>query len=156
MKKSILSAILGIISGIGIGRVLSKKNVVSSEVGKSKFKQYYHMLNMWLRLKQEGKSLEKYFVDNNYKYIAIYGMGEVGNRLYSELKDSSIKVEYAIDKNAGFVEDGLEIKSIDENLEGVDVIIVTAIFAFDEIMSDIEDKVSCAVISLEDIIYEVG
>ena len=82
-------------------------------------------------------------------------MGEVGNRLYSELKDSSIKVEYAVDKNAGFINDDLEIRDIDDDLQNVDAIIVTATFAFDEIIEDLEDKVSFPIISLEDVIYDI-
>ena len=56
----------------------------------NKFKNYYNMLNKWLYLKQNGTSLDTYFKKNDYNSIAIYGMGEMGNRLYDELKQSSI------------------------------------------------------------------
>ncbi|MEZ3424974.1 MAG: hypothetical protein K1W39_14880 [Lachnospiraceae bacterium] len=158
-KKTFISMVFGLVTGIGTGIVIAGKVITKPKLGgdkkTEKFKQYYYMMNEWLRLKQEGKTLEKYFLDNNYKSIAIYGMGEVGNRLYYELKDSNINIEYAIDKNAGFISDDLEIKDIDDDLTGVDAIIVTATFAFDEIIKDIEDKVSFPIISLEDVIYEI-
>lgn len=151
--------LFGLVTGIGTGILVAGKVITKPKLGgdkkTEKFKQYYYMMNEWLRLRQEGKTLEKYFLDNDYKSIAIYGMGEVGNRLYYELKDSSIYIEYVVDKNAGFVSDDLEIMDIDDDLGSVDAIIVTATFAFDEIVNDIDDKVSFPIISLEDIIYEI-
>lgn len=120
-----------------------------------KFKRYYDMLNEWLSLKQKGKSLEKYFEDNGYKSVAIYGMGEMGNRLYDELKESSIEVRYAIDKNVSSVYSELNVLNPSQEFPEVDVIVITATFAFDEIVSRVENKFCCPVISLEDVVYEV-
>ena len=44
---------------------------------------------------------------------------------------------------------------MDDNLEDVDAIVVTAITFFDEIEEQLQSKVSCPIISLEDILYEV-
>ena len=44
---------------------------------------------------------------------------------------------------------------MDDDLENVDAIVVTAITFFDEIAEKLEEKVNCPVISLEDILYEV-
>ena len=43
----------------------------------------------------------------------------------------------------------------DDELEPVDVIVVTAIYYFDEIEDMLSEKVDYPVISLEDILYEV-
>ena len=113
------------------------------------------MLNQWLLLKQEGKSLEKYFAENGYKTIAIYGMGEMGNRLYDELKNSSVvEIKYAIDKNAAGTYSELEVFDPDDEMTEVDAVIVTAIFAFDEIEDELSEKIQCPIISLEDVVYE--
>jgi phosphoglycerate dehydrogenase-like enzyme len=114
------------------------------------------MLNQWLSLKQQGKSLEQYFIDNGYKSIAIYGVGEMGARLCEELKGTSIEVKYGIDKNASSTYSELEVKDAAEYVyEKVDVIVVTAIFAFDEIYGVMESKVDCPILSLEDIVFGV-
>ena len=113
------------------------------------------MLNQWLVLKQEGKSLEQYFIENGYKTVAIYGMGEMGNRLYDELKDSSIEVKYAVDQNAASTYSELEVFEKEDAFEDVDVMVVTAIFAFDEIEEEIGDKIKFPIISLEDVVYEI-
>ncbi len=120
-----------------------------------KFKGYYNMLNQWLILKQQGKSLEKYFDDNQYKTIAIYGMGEMGNRLYDELKDSGVTVKYAVDKNAATTYSELDVVDPEEaTFDQVDCIVVTATFAFDEIEETLSEKVDFPVVSLEDVVYE--
>ena len=120
-----------------------------------KFKGYYNMLNQWLMLKQEGKSLEKYFEDNGYKNIAIYGMGEIGNRLYNELKDSKkVKIKYVIDKNADICSE-TRIFNIDDNFPDVDAVIITATFAFDEIKEELGKRLYVPVISIDDVIYSV-
>lgn len=158
MKKgtiAVLSTLGGLIIGcIGQG-ILNDKKIAEKKEKVDKFKNYYNMLNHWLALKQEGKSLETYFVENNIKTLAIYGVGEMGNRIYDELKDSEIVVKYGIDKSGGGTFADLEIFTLEEDLEEVDAIIVTAVFAFDEIEELVSKKVTCPIISLEDIVYKV-
>lgn len=157
MKKggiAILSTLIGAAAGAAaVGKVQGKTiNQKAEKV--DKFKGYYNMLNQWLVLKQEGKSLEKYFTDNGFKTIAIYGMGEMGNRLYDELKGTSVTVKYAVDKNAASTYSELDVIDPDDEYEEVDAIIVSAIFAFDEIEEMLSDKVDFPIVSLEDVVYE--
>lgn len=161
MKKC-LGAILGVIGGAIAGVAVTNKvnqNKISDELKKvDKFKGYYNMLLQWLDIKQEGKSLSEYFVNNNYKTIAIYGMGEMGRRLYDELKDSEIQIKYVIDKNSIAAYSPVDVKELDDfdgddNVE-VDVVVVTATFAFDEIQKEVSEKITCPIVSLEDVIYE--
>lgn len=158
MKKG-TKTVMALLSGAATGALLAGKLLNRPVKGQDKkvdkFKSYYNMLNQWLVLKQEGKSLTGYFVDNNINTIAIYGMGEMGNRLYDELKGSGIKVEYAIDKNAESTYSELDIKTLEDELPFVEAIIVTAVFAFDDIEKEISSKVGYKVISLEDVIYEI-
>jgi len=159
MKKGIIGG-LGIVIGVLAGSVItgrvSEKNLEKKSEKVNKFKSYYNMLNQWLVLKGQGKSLEEYFTGNGYKTIAIYGMGEMGNRLYEELKDSDIEIQYAIDKAPGAVYSELEVREAEEEMDKVDVVIVTATFAYDEIKEELEDKFTCPIISLEDVICELA
>lgn len=154
MKKGFLavaSAMAGMVAGaITVGKI-QEKSVKSVD----KFKGYYNMLNQWLVIKQEGKSLEKYFVDNGYKTIVIYGMGEMGNRLYEELKDTDIEIKYAVDKEATTIYSELKVVGKDDYLEEADVMIVTAIYAYDEIQEEMGKKIDFPIVSLEDVIYEL-
>lgn len=159
MKKgsvAFVSALLGAVAGVAGNNVLSQKKIDQKAEKVDKFKSYYNMLNQWLLLKQEGKSLERYFTENGYKTIAIYGMGEMGNRLYDELKNSTVvEIKYAIDKNAASTYSELNVIDVDDEMDEVDAVIVSAIFAFDEIEEELSEKISCPIISLEDVVYEV-
>lgn len=158
MKKMGLgiAGLAGMILGGGIVEIVEKKNKKSKnksiDQNTKRLKSYYDILNKWLSMKQKGESLEEYFLDYGYKSVAIYGMGELGKRLYDELKDTSIKVLYAIDKNSGGKYLDIDIKSPDEDLPEVDVTVVTAVFAFDEILSELEDKLSSQIISLNEVL----
>lgn len=155
MKKgtvAVLSAIVGAVAGAATTLALPTQQ---KEDKVFKFKSYYNILNQWLILRQEGKKLETYFIEKGYKTVAIYGMGEMGNRLYEELKDSSIEIKYAIDKNADSVYADLDVKDIEEDLEPVDAVVVTAVFAFDSILEQLKDKIDGSILSLEDVVFEV-
>lgn len=157
MKKggvAVLSTLIGAVAGAAAVEKVRGKTINQKTEKVDKFKGYYNMLNQWLVIKQEGKSLEKYFTDNGYKTIAIYGMGEMGNRLYDELKGTSVTVKYAVDKNAASTYSELDVIDPEDDYEEVDAIVVSAIFAFDEIEEMLSDKVDFPVVSLEDVVYE--
>lgn len=130
----------------------------------NRYKSYYTTSNQWLINKNEGKSVGDYFKENDYKTIAIYGMGTMGELFYDELKKSSdikVKVAYFIDKNAEdlyYGIDDLPVVNLDDisSQEDVDAIIVTPIYDFDKIEKDLNDAgVNAEIISLEDIVYEI-
>ncbi|MCR5269282.1 MAG: hypothetical protein K6E16_12305 [Lachnospiraceae bacterium] len=157
MKKgaiALLAGLLGAAAGAAGSGYLGNKQIQQKAGKVDKFKGYYNMLNQWLILKQEGKSLAGYFTRNNYKTIAIYGMGEMGNRLYDELKGTGIEVKYAVDQNAASTYSELEVVDKEDNFDDVDVMVVTATFAFDEIEEEISAKCNFPIISLDDVVYE--
>ena len=117
------------------------------------FELGFHIFNKWMKLKHEGKSLQKYFDDNRIKTVAVYGLGALGTRLYEDLSKLDVQVAYAIDRNAANIQiDGLKIVTLEEELEKVDAIIVTPIQFFYEIEADLEKKSKADIISLEDIV----
>ena len=158
MKKGIISALSGIVgAGVGVGvtgKMLGKLLNKQSELAE-KHLALYMLMNQWVQVKQEGKSLVSYFEANGYKNIAIYGMHFVGQTLCKELECSSICIKYAIDKNADNVFADFDVITMEDDLAEVDAVIVTPIYYFDEIEEQLEEKVDCPIISLEDILYEV-
>lgn len=157
MKKgnlSILSTLTGAIIGIIFDHYIinNKKNNFTKEM---KFRTYYNILNRWLQLKQDGVNLGQYFIDNNIQNIAIYGMGELGSRLYNELKNTNIEIKYAIDKEGDRMYSIIDTYTLDDDIEIVDAIIVTAVFDFDFIRRKLSKKISCQIISLEDVVFNL-
>ena len=136
MKKltiSGLSALLGAsVGAVAVGTMQKPKTVRRAD-HTQKMTEFYRILIEWLRIRQEGKSLVSYFIQNGYKTVAIY----------------------VIDKNADAIYVDVDVVTPEDFLEEVDVIVVTAIHYFDEIESMLGEKVDYPIISLEDIIYEI-
>lgn len=162
MKKgtiSVISALVGSLVGAIAGAGTVAKMTGESE---NKMKQLsdkhlelYLMMNQWVKIKQEGKNLTSYFEKNGYKKIAIYGMSYAGETLINELRDSGIEIAYGIDRNAESIYADVDVFSIEDTLENVDAVVVTAITFFDEIEDKVSAKLDCPIVSLQDILYEM-
>ncbi len=158
MKKgivSVISTIVGAAAGAGAAGTIKDKEVKKWKDYSNKHLALYKMMCKWVEVKQDGKNLSVYFENNGYKKIAIYGMSFAGEVLLEELGGTGIEVAYGIDRNADRLFADIDIVSADDDLEPVDVIVVTPITFFDEIEENLSEKVSCPVISLEDILDEV-
>ena len=157
--KTIISTLMGAAAGaIAAGaasKTTSSKIISAKSETLKKVHVLYNVFDRWLQIRQEGRTLAEYFMKHNYKTVAIYGMKELGERLIDELKDSDITVGYAIDKSADEIYADVDIVTPDDELEPVDVIVVTAIYYFDEIADMLSEKVDYPVVSLEDIVYEL-
>lgn len=158
MKKSMVGITMAL-AGAGLGAAVVKR---ASENKAQKWQQMsdkhlalFLMMNQWVKVRQEGKTLSEYFERNNYKNIAIYGMSYAGETLVDELKDSRICVKYGIDKKASRINKEIDLVTMEDNLQEVDAVVVTAITFFDEIAEKLEERLNCPILSLEDILYEV-
>lgn len=158
MKRGIVGVAMTL-AGVGMGAVAAGK---AMEKKADKWQQMsdkhlalFLMMNQWVKVKQEGKNLSEYFMRNNYKNIAIYGMSYAGETLMDELKNSGICVKYGIDKRVGRIYEEIDVVTMEDDLPEVDAIVVTAITFFDEIEEELGNKLNCPILSLEDVLYEV-
>lgn len=158
MKKgiiSVLSAITGAVAGAGaVGKVMLEEKEKAKSMS-DKHLALFLMMNQWVKVKQDGKNLSAYFEKHNYKKIAVYGMSYAGETLIDELKGTAIEVVYGIDQNADSIYADVDVISMNDELEPVDVVVVTAITFFDEIEGALAEKMECPILSLEDILYEI-
>lgn len=156
--KKIFSVFLGFWIGVIANTFMVKKkfdNRIKGECLRStKLQEFYDLLLLWLELKQKEGTFEIYFVNNQYKSVAIYGMKEIGEALYQELENIGIEIRYLIDKNADIIYADKEIYLPEDNLPEVDVIIVTALHYYSEIEKELSAKFKYPVVNLKDIIYE--
>jgi hypothetical protein len=151
----VASALTGAVAGAcAVGKTTGEK-INKTQNMSDKHLALFLMMNQWVKVKQEGKNLASYFEKNGYKKIAIYGMSYAGETLVDELKGSDIKVAYGIDQKANSLYSDVDIVTMDDELEKVDAIVVTAITYFDEIEDKLSEKIDCPIVSLEDILYEV-
>lgn len=158
MKKGVIgvaSALAGAAVGaVGVGKVMGDK-VTEWKNMSDKHLALFLLMNQWVKVKQEGKNLADYLEREGCKTIAIYGMSYAGETLVEELQGSNIVIKYGIDKKANSIYADFDVVSPDDDLEDVDAIIVTSVTFFGEIEEQMSKKISCPIISLEDILYEV-
>ena len=157
MKKSIFFAV---ISG-GIGFLLSSI-VKRKEPDWSKWRELSDkhlslmlLMDRWVRVKQEEKSISSFLSGKGYKKIAIYGMSYVGETLVNELRGTDVDVAYGIDIKAKAAYGDVEVVSADDDLPEVDGIVVTAVTYYPAIREKLSKKVSCPILSLDDILYGI-
>lgn len=116
-----------------------------------KFKRYYNVLNIW---KRKNTNIADYLRNHGYTNIAVYGIGELGITLLSDLEKHSLKINCLIDKNSKKCSFG-SVVQLEKIPSDIDCIIVTAIFAFPEIRREIKKYSDAEVISLDDIVCEM-
>lgn len=159
MKKKYKLLAVGFLLGIGIPFFFTtkfqQKCIDRWKKESDKNRGLFLLMDQWANIKQEGKNLEVYFVKNNYKKIAIYGMGYVGIRLVKELKYSEIEIAYGIDRNADTIYSDIKLITMDSSLEDVDAIVITTMEGYDEICEALSERVKCSFISIEDILNEI-
>ena len=118
---------------------------------------YYRIFHRWLSIREDKKSLESFFVENHIRKIGIYGMGMLGIHLMKDLQDGSlVEISYGIDRSVENVDGISKIYKPDDFLPPVDMIVVTAIFSFDEVKEILRERIDCPVVSIEEIIQDAS
>lgn len=119
-----------------------------------KFRQYYELMHYWLLGKEQGRSLVDYFLLHGYRRVAIYGYGNNGKHLVEELRNSEVRIIYAIDQKADLIQSELPVHAPNAALPDCDVVVVTVIHEYGKILADLEPKIHCPIISLSEIILD--
>lgn len=134
------------------------RNLPNIRNEKNKYMSLFSVLEQWMAAKQNGKRLDLYLTNKGYRTVAVYGMSVLGNLLYNELKDSSIKVLCGIDRNAHDMSFDFEVYNLEEfkehEMKNVDLVIVSAIISKNQV-KEITDKIVCDVITIDDIVYGI-
>lgn len=158
MKKGMIAVISAMLGAGAAAVAVQKKRVQDVEAKKElsdKHLKMFKMMDRWVEIKQEGRNLAEYFVENGYQKVIVYGMHYAGERLVEELKNTNIQVVCGIDKKAQSIFADIDVITKDDLIPETDVIVVTAISFFDEIENEMKDKVDCPIVSLEDVVYEL-
>lgn len=143
------------------GTILESKRDVGSESinylqsKNERYKNYWIIMRDWLWLNIGGKSIAEYFISNDIRQIAIYGMGMLGKLLFEELKKQGVNVLYGIDQDcAKEKEFDILIYTLEDDLPEVEIIVVTVDYMFKQIKSRLREKGEYRVVSLKEVIRE--
>ena len=82
-------------------------------------------------------------------------MGGMGEHLLKELERSNIDIAYCIDQDEATRKWGIPQKTLADNLEKVDVIVVTPTYYYDEIRRQLKQQLDCTIVSLEEVVDDV-
>lgn len=113
------------------------------------------LLYYWLYIEQHNKSISQWLEEKGYHSVGIYGMGELGERVYDELSNNqstNISCVIAKDKKILIRQ---KIYFPDEELPSTDIIIVIDSLAFEKIQKELSKKVNCPIVSLDSIIFSL-
>lgn len=158
MKKYVsllVTTIIGSLLGIALTEKKNKKCVMKELLTSNKNLMSFRVMNQWVKIKQKGKNLSEYFELAGYEKIAIYGMGYIGETLLSELRDTKTEVLYGIDQNADTIYANVDVLTLKDDLQKVDVVVVTVVNSFEAISKNIIKKINCPVISIIDVVYDI-
>ena len=121
----------------------------------NKFEIYYHMMLMWVWSELHDKKIIDHLLSIGVRNVAIYGMTEIGKCLSYELDKAGVKTNYVIDRNRAVICECPVYSPNSDRFPEVDVIIVTAEYAFKEIAEKLSKKTDNRIISLQQLLCDV-
>lgn len=109
----------------------------------------------WIKIRQKNHTLSEFFHKNHIKSIAIYGMAQLGRRLYDELESGDIEVKYLIDQNPKGLENILNFVTMDKDvLLDIDAIVVTVVLEEQQIINNLLEMGYSRIIGLREIMKD--
>ncbi len=109
--------------------------------------------DIWLRLEHDGLKIKEYLKDIGVRKVALCRMTNIGLRLYRELKDSEIKIEYLIDSKDVKLAD-MKYTELDADYhDPVDMVIITDLFEYGSLKDSLEKKGYKNIDSIDGILY---
>ncbi len=129
----------------------------NKKVIKNKYQQYFEIMDKWLEYyeKQEQVEVESYFSENNISKIAIYGYGKMGKHFAYVAERIGLEIVYILDLRLEQNKCEYQLRSMDDDLTGVDCIVVTPIVEAAEIKRELSERYFGKIMSLEDLFLNV-
>lgn len=133
---------------------VSSKSLRISRTEKQKYTLMYKTSLRWIQYELKGKTVEECLIRMNCHNVAIYGMSDLGILLFDSLAESAVRVEYCIDRTKSSGGRNVKVYSPDEDFPGVDLVVVSAIYYYEEIKEMLGNKGITNVISLEELFFD--
>ena len=118
-----------------------------------KYDRYWHVLDIWMKLKERGLSISAYFKRNGYNSAAVYGCGMLGKHLITELESQGIQIDFLVDRDAEKIDTKYNIFTAGDCLPNTDVIVVTVPDAYADIYMELRAN-NIPIISIEEVVME--
>lgn len=116
---------------------------------------YWKVFDLWMEVLEQGDKIEEFFVKHGYKNIAIYGLGMMGRHLMKQLRETSVVIDYGIDRRGNDAKQLFPIYKPTEDLPAADVIIVAVTYDLNEIYSALKERTDADIVFLSEILNEL-
>lgn len=117
-----------------------------------RYQCYWRVLHQWMLLKENGVNIGEYLQQKGIRKVAIYGMGMLGLHLVKELEGGPVEILCGIDRAAGALHQEFPIVMPDEPIGKVDAVIITPVFAFNEIYATLRKQYQGKILSLMELV----
>lgn len=131
------------------------KNIAENKNLTSRYQSYWRTLDRWMIILESGKTIEQYLHDKGIQHIAIYGLGLLGKHLLSQLSNTDIVIDYAIDRKGAMRIGNFPVITLENDLPETQLIVVTVTYDFAKIYKEIVSKTSDKVIGLDELIENI-
>lgn len=119
----------------------------------------FNLMCIWHRNILEGKNIHDYLMEKGYEKVVIYGMGAIGTLLLQELNQSGVCVSYSIDQNAPMIYscyvDVILPSDVKKRDERIDIVIITAVGAYEQVKSCLDIYYDCPIVYFEDLLLDL-
>lgn len=149
------SAFIGLIRIIITIQNKMQQEIEEQKVFVNQYIKKLQIMNEWIKIKTNNRSISDYLAEMGYHTVAIYGMEGMGDCLLNELRHGNITVKYAIDKNAEKIYTQVDLYTPNDDLPEVDAIVSTDLMETRNIRKQLKCNKQCPVLSLEEIIMEL-
>lgn len=118
-----------------------------------KFRRMFYILNDWTTLRESGKRIVPYLKRQNIHSIAIYGIGYLGKHLLQEVeKDGGLEIRYLIDRNAEWIHEAYPVRTMEDQLDKVDGVIVTLVQGEGRVVDQVKEKTGAVVYTIRELV----
>lgn len=136
--------------------ILDKNYSIDMNKTSSEYSKLYlqkRLMRRWIFNKTNDIHIKDYINIGEYDSVAIYGMGDIGLLLFHELVEEGIKVKFVIENRRKILVDGVSIISSRDKIPKVDIIIITPIDSYIQIVDELKKKTDAEIVSIERIIF---
>lgn len=120
-----------------------------------KFRRMFYILKDWVGLREEGFKIGDYLRNQGFLTIAVYGAGYLGKLLIRELEKDGVHVRYLVDRNAAWISEDYPIYTLKEELQQIDVMIVTLVQGEEAVVKELEEKTGAVVYTIKQLVSEI-
>ena len=129
--------------------------IATIEAREERYRGYWKILDKLLLCKERKIFLANFLISSGYKKIAIYGLGLVGRHVIAEIKSNGVNIDFGIDQNEINLEFGFPVYTLEDKLPDVEMIIVSVIYDYQNILEVLERKTNAKIISIDELLDQI-